>query len=66
MSYEFQNEHLRDSIRDYQRQLEAQREQIVQSRGGDTEARSMVSDIRKKLNEALDENIVGFINAMAY
>jgi len=54
----FQNAHLRETLRDYQRQLEAQREQIVQTRGGDQETRGKLSDIRKKLNDALDENIV--------
>ena len=45
-------------MRDLQRQLEAQRDQILQNRTGDQQASSKLSAVRKQLNEALDENIV--------
>jgi hypothetical protein len=41
--------------------MEAQRDQILQTRTGDQQATMKMSELRKQLNQALDENIVSLM-----
>ena len=53
-----QSDQLREDIRDYQRQLESQRESLLMRRGEDVEARDKITQRNKDLINALDENRV--------
>ena len=53
-----QNENMYEEIRDYQRQLEAQRETMVTKRDEDAEYHDRIKSKNRLLNEALDENKV--------
>lgn len=52
------NEQLREDIRDYQRQLENQREVSLAKRDEDTDFRTKMAQKNKLLNAALEENKV--------
>ena len=49
---------MREDTRDYQRQLEAQRETMLAKRDEDFEVRDKISNKNKLLNMALEENKV--------
>ena len=49
---------MREDIRDYQRQLENQRETLISKREGDQVTRTAMTEKVKLLNEAMDENRV--------
>ena len=53
-----QNEQMREDVRDYQRQLEAQRETMLAKRDEDFEVRDKISNKNKLINVALEENRV--------
>ena len=54
----FQSEQMREDIRDYQRQVEAQRESMLAKRDEDFEVRDKISGKNKLINMALEENRV--------
>ena len=51
---------MREDIRDYQRQLEAQRETMLAKRDEDFEVRDKISSKNKLINMALEENKVNY------
>lgn len=53
-----QNENMHEDIRDYQRQLEAQRETMVTTRDEDAKHHDRLESKNCQLNEALDQNEV--------
>jgi hypothetical protein len=53
-----QSEQMREDIRDYQRQVEAQRESMLAKRDEDFEVQDKISGKNKLINMALEENRV--------
>ena len=56
--YPFQIDQLQDDLRDYQRQVEAQRDTMAARQDVDTEYQSKLTSKTRLLNAALDENAV--------
>jgi centrosomal protein CEP290 len=55
-----ENEQLRDDIRDFQRQVESQRDTMLAKRDEDFEFRDKITQKNKLLTVALEENRVSF------
>lgn len=51
----FQNDLLKNDLRDYQRQMESQRESLLQKRGDDVEYQDKLRQKNRDLNEQLEE-----------